>query len=897
MTNESVKTKRHVKLPIRRSLLSIMVIMLAVLCVLIFIISYKAFPGALYAQFDSKLSGVISYIEHNIDADDMKTCIRTGERSAKYDETQLFLNNMIDDLGFEYIYIIIPKETVMVNVISATSAAEFAAGEDNLPLLLEGDWYTPEELAKYRSFWDADDIGFFEETDTYNGEKVTHYVACKPLRDTEGETMALICADLLSSDLRSAVMKMVVFSLLIVAAVFVVFGVILGIWLRQNVTRPLRQLEDSAHRFSSGGRDEELIYHDPQIKSSNEVGSLAEAIKKMTSDIGVYIKEREDAEMKIHVAEEENIRLAEQAKASEKIAKISRSISDLLNNMPAMTFYKEIETGIYLGCNQAFAAYVGKTDPSEVVGLTDFELFTKESAEHFVAVDKIAMSLDHPYILLETAVDSNGVERTFQTTKLKFRDTTGEERLLGMCMDLTEMASAKRESEQTREAYEAAMSASLTYSGIARALSTDYTYIYYVNIITQEFVEYRNELSGEALTEEKRGKDFFAESIKDAQELLHKDDRQMFSEAFTVENVIEKIDTTGAFTFTYRLLIDGVPNYVHMKATRIKDDPQHIIIGVSNIDTQMKAKEAIERFKEERITYSRIAALSADYICIYTVDPNTDHYSEYIVTDDYEELGISKEGDNFFTAPQDDNASAIWYEDRELFLKMVTKENVLKGITDHGLFVFNYRISINGEPLYVMFKAAMVEEKDGPQLIIGISNIDAQVKREKEYAYNLSVARNQANVDALTGVKNKHAYIDAEAVLNTKIEENDPVEFALVVFDVNGLKHVNDSRGHRAGDDLIRGACSIICSVFKHSPVFRVGGDEFAVIAQGEDYDNVDTLVESIAETNRQNVRTNGITVACGMKKYTKERSVAELFEKADSAMYENKRLIKSGDL
>ena len=176
---------------------------------------------------------------------------------------------------------------------------------------------------------------------------------------------------------------------------------------------------------------------------------------------------------------------------------------------------------------------------------------------------------------------------------------------------------------------------------------------------------------------------------------------------------------------------------------------------------------------------------------------------------------------------------------------------------------------------------------------MGVSNIDAQVKREKEYDYNLSMARNQANIDALTGVKNKHAYLDAEAKLNGQIEDGSIKEFALVVFDVNELKLANDTYGHRVGDELLREACMIICHQFKHSPVYRIGGDEFAVIAKGQDYESIDELVSGIDEINLKSRAEKGAVVACGMAKYKNEKNVAELFEKADVAMYENKRKLK----
>ena len=119
-------------------------------------------------------------------------------------------------------------------------------------------------------------------------------------------------------------------------------------------------------------------------------------------------------------------------------------------------------------------------------------------------------------------------------------------------------------------------------------------------------------------------------------------------------------------------------------------------------------------------------------------------------------------------------------------------------------------------------------------MILGLLDEDAQVKREQEFEHDLRVARNRADKDALTGVKNKYAYVDAEKSLNKQIDEGDNTAFAIVVCDVNNLKLVNDTLGHKTGDKYIKKACITICSIFKHSPVFRVGGDEFAIICQSQ---------------------------------------------------------------
>ena len=143
---------------------------------------------------------------------------------------------------------------------------------------------------------------------------------------------------------------------------------------------------------------------------------------------------------------------------------------------------------------------------------------------------------------------------------------------------------------------------------------------------------------------------------------------------------------------------------------------------------------------------------------------------------------------------------------------------------------------------------------------------------KQEYDEKLAHVSIQAHIDALTGIKNKNAYQEEEKRLNRMITELHHPEFAVTILDINDLKKVNDTKGHKAGDEYICRASRIICGIFKHSPVFRIGGDEFVVISQGEDY---------------------VLVIACGMERYNNEDSVAEVFEVADKKMYKNKKSLK----
>lgn len=735
-----------VKRPIKRVLLIGGSALLLSLCVLLSVSSYLVFSSTLYAECDSKLDNVITYVENNTDADDLGRCVQTGKASAKYNELQRFLNGIVDDFELDYLYIVIPGEDVMINACSATSAAEFAAGETDMPLLEESDAYSPEMLERFRSYWDTDKINYFEEWSDYGG----YYTGCKALRDSKGETVALICADIAIDALHKSVNDYLLGSVLLIVVVFGLFGAISYIWVRRNVTDPLFALEKSTHQFAdaSHGADDEFAqrYEAPEIKTNNEVQSLAEAIEKMANDMQEQAQATLAARLQATKAEEENRRLEEEARASARIAELTGSMASLLTNMPAITFSKDVETGQYRACNQQFAEYAEKDSPQDVVGLTDAEIFDEETATHFMDSDKVALSMDKPHIYFEDVLDAAGNSRQLQTTKLKFTDASGRLCLLGMSADVTETMSAKNEAARAQE--------------------------------------------------------------------------------------------------------------------------------VSRM-------------------YSRIAALSGNFICIYTVDPETGAFVEYSSEAEYARLGLPQRGFDFFAQSGEGNEWPIYPDDREMFVAEFDRERVLAEIKRNGLFELKFRLVDDPTPLYVSLRAALVEDEVGPQLIVGLSDIDDRVKREEEYASKLSEAHAKANVDVLTGVKNKRAYGDFEKVMNQRIENGLPVEFAVVVSDVNELKNVNDTRGHQAGDNLIKQACQIVCEVFKHSPVFRVGGDEFAVIVRGPDYKNVEDLMAQLEQVNVDNITNGGAVVACGMSKYEGDANVAAVFDRADHLMYENKKALK----
>lgn len=284
---------KNKKRSIRFSLLTGCVVFICLMCLALSLQSYLLISDALYRRYDSKLKEVVTYVSHKMDADDMRECINTGTKSPTYQRTQAFLNELIDEFDLAYLYTLIPGKkgsNSMTNVISATSAAERARGETDLPLLLVSKDYSSKEVAKYADAFGRKDISYFEETSDYG----TFYTACKPLVTTDGETIALICADISVDDLHKTVTRHVLLSVLTIVLIGVLTGISLSIWLQNYISTPILELEKSVREYAEKNHESadfsELTFDSPDIHTGNEIETLADSIVKMSEDMKNYFE-------------------------------------------------------------------------------------------------------------------------------------------------------------------------------------------------------------------------------------------------------------------------------------------------------------------------------------------------------------------------------------------------------------------------------------------------------------------------------------------------------------------------------------------------------------------------------------------------------------------------------
>ena len=259
-----------------------------------------------------------------------------------------------------------------------------------------------------------------------------------------------------------------------------------------------------------------------------------------------------------------------------------------------------------------------------------------------------------------------------------------------------------------------------TYENIAHALATDYFKLFYVNLETEEYIEYIANTGEDELSTEKPGKNFFAERRAAAPEHVYEDDLPEFLEVFNKETITKRLDEQGTFVITYRLLKYGMPYYVSMKIMRMPDNKNKIIIGISNIDTLMRQKLQLEEARHEQLFYSRVMALSSDYICIYLIDVKTNSYIEYQANSEFQSIGIQKNGKDFFADTQANAEKAVYGDDCEQFLFEHTKENILSTIEKNGVFKSRHRLLINGQSVPVNVRCVLIKENGVDKLIMGV---------------------------------------------------------------------------------------------------------------------------------------------------------------------------------
>ncbi len=433
------------------------------------------------------------------------------------------------------------------------------------------------------------------------------------------------------------------------------------------------------------------------------------------------------------------------------------------------------------------------------------------------------------------------------------------------------------------------------FNQIAIQLAEHYSTIFYIDVETDHFVEISSINMYDILNVPKMGNKFFEESTISAERVVYKDDKRKIMEVFNKKNLQRLLSEKSVVSLEYRILFNGELVYTRLNAMYTKDK-KHFLFCVEDRSKEAEMEKELHDACEKNEIFSQIAeSLASYYNTIYYVNVETNGYLEFSATDAYKSLEIATSGMDFFKDSKTNIDRVIFPEDREFVKKVMDKEYILKQMEGRKMYIAKYRLMINDEARHT--KLSVIWARDKSHLIVGVEDIDDQVRREETFNKDLRDAKVQAIMDELTGVKNKNAYKEAEDQLQYGIDMGYLNEFAITVCDLNNLKTINDTLGHKVGDEYIKGASKIICDACKHSSVYRIGGDEFAVLMMGEDYDNRETIIEGIKAKVVENLKAGDkpvVAVGCSEFRPDSDKKVEDVFDRADIAMYKNKKWLKN---
>lgn len=359
--------------------------------------------------------------------------------------------------------------------------------------------------------------------------------------------------------------------------------------------------------------------------------------------------------------------------------------------------------------------------------------------------------------------------------------------------------------------------------------------------------------------------------------------------------MLKNLEGRKSYSYKYRIMAGDEARYFRFDVM-LSEDGEHFVLCDKDIQDTITAETALLEKQKNSITFSQIAeSLASNYDVIYYIDMESGDYVGYTANNIYGELKVDESGSDFFGEAKKNSAILVHPQDRNRLYTVLDRDYLITALEGRKQFIIQYRLIVNDRTQHTRFSAR--KSSDGRHMIIGVENIEDEVRKENEHLRALNTEKELARRDELTGVRNKTAFTELEQSIQDNIEKGmDYLPFAIVVCDLNDLKTINDTKGHKAGDEYIKSSAELLCNIFNHSPVFRIGGDEFAIFLSGDDFGSRKQLIDRLHRIALSNQSSHeGPVIAVGLAEYNPadDSNITDTFERADHMMYEDKRELK----
>ena len=441
-------------------------------------------------------------------------------------------------------------------------------------------------------------------------------------------------------------------------------------------------------------------------------------------------------------------------------------IEEIGDHMPGGFFiYKAEEPEELIYANKPVFDIFGCASLEEFRELTGF---TFKGMVHPDDYDRISVSIIEQIDASEDQMDYAEYRITRRDGKIRWVDDYGhycETDAYGgiyvvFISDITEKREQRETDKATRDAVISTLTNSYNTVWLISNVETEQSTLFHSDLDEVHSEAIRNALSHSKYTDTK---------TEYVDTMVAPEDQERMQEQIGLPYILKQFETKDQFSVSFIRNLESGPRHYRIDLGKVllPGGQIGVTMGFKDVDDEIRQELAMQEALEdarkaeaeyrqvaaERITYEKVAkALAGDYFSIYIVDPDTDKFVEYSATEEYDELGVEKEGNDFFNLSRKNMERLIFTEDRERFLGTFYKEKVMSILERDGSFTMKYRLVSGDAPFWVSMKATLFEDKDGRHLIIGTNNIDAQMKRELEYQQHVAEARTSARNDFLANM-------------------------------------------------------------------------------------------------------------------------------------------------
>ncbi|MFA6187687.1 MAG: diguanylate cyclase [Sulfuricurvum sp.] len=361
----------------------------------------------------------------------------------------------------------------------------------------------------------------------------------------------------------------------------------------------------------------------------------------------------------------------------------------------------------------------------------------------------------------------------------------------------------------------------------------------------------------------------FKPSYEEFLNAVHPDDRNLVNDTYT-----KSLENKESYKLEHRLLLnDGRIKWVKEECETDFDADGNPLISIGIVTDITKDVEHLDKIKKSEFTLNSIINATDDLLFFKDKDFNYLGCNEAFL----KFVGKTKEdmlNHNDFELFSEDLASLF----REMDTKMLEKNEISSNC--------EWIKYPNGEEKYLITKKIPFHYNEEDIGILGISRdiTELHLSQQKIKA--------QSYIDELTKLHNRKSYNERiEELVSLKKRYGTP--FSMIMYDIDNFKSVNDTYGHKVGDNVLLKMSELIKSLLRETDyIFRIGGEEFIILLTETNLESAIPAATKICKSVEENlihITNNPITISIGLSEVNESDSEETIFKRADELLYKSK--------